>query len=123
MDSERRKNKRFPVRRDARYSILEPYRHNPAVATETLDISSGGMRLLCANAPAPGSRMDVSVNWPAELENGTRLKLFARTRVVWTANGVVGVLIERYEFRTQGKEAKTLTWPNAAALPGAICRK
>jgi len=74
------------------------------VGTETLDMSSGGMRLRCTETVAVGSRMDVAVNWPAVLENGCRLKLVARTRVMWRSNDVVGVMIERHEFRTQGKE-------------------
>ena len=48
--------------------------------------------------------MDVAVNWPAVLENGCRLKLVARTRVVWRARDLVGLVMERHEFRTQGKE-------------------
>ena len=62
------------------------------------------MCLRCPDAPAPGSRMDVAVSWPAALENGCRLKLVARTRVIWRSQELVGVMIERYEFRTQGKE-------------------
>ena len=48
--------------------------------------------------------MDVAVSWPAVLENGCRLKLVARTRVVWRSQELLGLLIERHEFRTQGKE-------------------
>jgi hypothetical protein len=48
--------------------------------------------------------MDVAVSWPAVLENGCRLKLVARTRVVWRAQDMVGLVIERHEFRTQGRE-------------------
>ena len=62
------------------------------------------MCLRCADPPILGSRMDVAVNWPAVLENGCRLKLVARTRVIWRSHDMVGLLIERHEFRTQGKE-------------------
>jgi hypothetical protein len=104
MDKERRRAKRFPLRREARYTILEPHKRNPSVGSETLDISSSGMCLRCTDAPPLGSRMDVSVNWPAVLENGCRLKLVARARVIWRSNEAVGLMIERHEFRTQGKE-------------------
>jgi hypothetical protein len=67
-------------------------------------MSSGGMCLQCKEAPPLGSRMDVAVNWPAVLENGCRLKLVARTRVMWRSNVAVGLMIEKHEFRTQGKE-------------------
>ena len=75
--------------------------------SETVDISSRGMCLRCEDSPEPGSRMDVAVNWPASLENGCRLKLVARARVIWRAPGLVGLMIERHEFRTQGNEFKT----------------
>ena len=48
--------------------------------------------------------MDVAVSWPAVLDNGCRLKLVARTRVMWRSDEAVGLMIERHEFRTQGKE-------------------
>ena len=104
MTNERRRARRYPLRREARYTILEPHKRNPSVGTETLDMSSGGMCLRCADPPAPGVRMDVAVSWPAVLENGCRLKLVARTRVMWRSNGAMGLMIEKHEFRTQGKE-------------------
>jgi len=48
--------------------------------------------------------MDVAVSWPAALENGCRLKLVARARVMWRSDQAVGLMIERHEFRTSGKE-------------------
>jgi hypothetical protein len=48
--------------------------------------------------------MDLAVSWPAALENGCRLKLVARARVMWRTSDMVGLMIERHEFRTQGKE-------------------
>jgi len=62
------------------------------------------MCLRCTEALAVGSRMDVSVSWPAVLENGCRLKLVARARVMWRSRDMVGLMIERHEFRTQGRE-------------------
>lgn len=76
-------------------------------------MSSGGMCLRCTDEPAVGSRMDVAVNWPAVLENGCRLKLVARTRVMWRSHNLVGLLIERHEFRTQGKEFSVCTTQGA----------
>ena len=107
MTNERRRARRFPLRREARYTILEPHKKNLPVGTQTLDMSSGGMCLRCKDAPALGSRMDVAVSWPAVLENGCRLKLVARGRVMWRSNDAVGLMIERHEFRTQGTEFTT----------------
>lgn len=104
MIEERRRRRRFPLRREARYTILEPHKRHTPIGAETLDISSGGMCLRCTDAPPLGSRMDVAVSWPAALENGCRLKLVARARVIWRSPDMVGLSIERHEFRTQGKE-------------------
>ena len=107
MNNERRRARRFPLRREARYTILEPNKRNSPVGTETLDMSSGGICLRCAEAPPLGARMDVAVNWPAVLDNGCRLKLVARTKVMWRSHEAVGLMIERHEFRTQGKDFST----------------
>lgn len=48
--------------------------------------------------------MDVAVSWPASLENGCRLKLVARAKVMWRTDETVGLMMERHEFRTQGRE-------------------
>ena len=76
------------------------------------------MCLRCAEPPALGSRMDVAVNWPAVLENGCRLKLVARTRVVWRSHDMVGLMIERHEFRTQGREFSAVATAGALSVSG-----
>ncbi len=67
-------------------------------------MSSKGLCLRCADAPELGSRVDVTVSWPASLENGCRLKMVARGKVVWRSKDAVGVVMERHEFRTMGKD-------------------
>jgi len=67
-------------------------------------MSSGGLRLRCTDGPEAGARIDVAVSWPASLENGCRLKLVARAKVVWRSAEAVGLMLERHEFRTQGRE-------------------
>ena len=104
MNNERRGARRFPLRREARYTVLEPHERHAPVGTETLDISSKGICLRCTGTPELGSRMDVAVNWPVEMDNGCRLKLVARARVMWRSNEAVGLMIESHEFHTQGKE-------------------
>ena len=101
---ERRRARRFPLRREARYTILEPHKRHAPVGAETVDMSSGGICLRCANAPEPGSRMDIAVSWPASLENGCKLKLVARAKVMWRSADAIGLMMERHEFRTQGRE-------------------
>lgn len=53
--------------------------------------------------------MDIAVSWPVVLENGCRLKLVARGRVVWRSQQFIGVMMERHEFRTQGREFGAVT--------------
>jgi hypothetical protein len=48
--------------------------------------------------------MDVAVSWPASLENGCKLKLVARAKVMWRSADAIGLMMERHEFKTQGRE-------------------
>jgi len=45
--------------------------------------------------------MEVSISWPAQLNNQCALRLVARGRVVRFEQGRAALEIQQYEFRTQ----------------------
>ena len=45
--------------------------------------------------------MELSISWPAQLDNKCALKLVARGRVVRFEQGRAAIEILQYEFRTQ----------------------
>ena len=98
---ERRAAVRFPIDEPVRYKVTS--RH-PVVSGEgkTVNMSSAGVLFTCQHSLAPGERVEVSVNWPAQLDHKHPLKLVANGRVVRAAGGVAAIVIDRHEFRTQG---------------------
>ena len=51
----------------------------------------------------PGRRIELSINWPAQLDNKCALKLVARGRVVRSQPDCAALEILQHEFRTKGK--------------------
>ncbi len=49
----------------------------------------------------PGRRVELSINWPAQLDQKCALKLVARGRVVRFENGTAAIEILQHEFRTR----------------------
>jgi hypothetical protein len=101
---ERRSSGRFPIERDARYKIVE----GKAVILgmgKTVDISSSGIRFTTESPLQAGRRLELSVSWPAQLNNGCPLKLVALGRVVRCDSKTASLAIEKYEFRTQGRNS------------------
>ncbi len=99
---ERRASGRFPIERDARYKIVEG-KTVILGAGRTVDISSSGIRFTTESPLQAGRRLELSVSWPAQLNNGCPLKLVALGRVVRCDGTTASIAIEKYEFRTQGR--------------------
>jgi PilZ domain-containing protein len=99
---ERRLTRRFAIEQEVLYKVLD---HRAAVpesgAGKTLDISSGGVLFETVQRLRPGKRVEVSVNWPAQLEGGCPLKFVAVGRVVRAEDTRAAMHIEQHEFRTR----------------------
>lgn len=99
--SERRSAVRFPIEQEVRYRIYN--RSTIEVGSgKTINISSNGVLFTTERYLTPGERLELSVNWPAQLDNRCALKLVTTGRVVRSEQGKAAIAIERYEFRTQG---------------------
>jgi hypothetical protein len=99
--SERRGNSRFPIQQDVHYRILGA-RSDPASGIgQTLNISSSGILFRTESPLTPGKHLEVSINWPAQLDGKCPLKLVARGWVKRCRGSQVAVEIEKYEFRTR----------------------
>jgi hypothetical protein len=68
---------------------------------KTINISSSGVLFTTQQMLLPGRRLELSISWPAQLNNKCALKLVARGRVVRFEEGRAAVEIQQYEFRTQ----------------------
>ena len=101
-EAERRKNGRFPCRLAVSYQTLEHPILSGQGTSETLNISSKGLLFTSNEQFQAGQLVQVSLDWPARLENQIPLKLVAEGRIVRNANGQTAMTIDKYEFQGGG---------------------
>lgn len=101
---DRRHAIRFPLKSQLRWTLLN--RKTPLTGTgETVDASSNGFAFL-SNVPlSPGCRLQLDVEWPAELDGRIPMKLVVIGKVVRVDGNIVCVTIQKREFRTAGRKA------------------
>jgi len=99
--ADRRHSDRFPIVREVRYRSLSKRNGDEAGEAKTVNISSSGVLFTSSHVLLPGRRMEVSISWPAQLNNQCALRLVARGRVVRFEQGRAALEIQQYEFRTQ----------------------
>jgi hypothetical protein len=104
--SDRRTSDRFPIERDVRYRVLGKRGLNDEGTGTTVNISSNGVLFSTDSELQAGGRIELSISWPAQLDNRCFLRLVARGRVARVdPDGGIAVEIQQYEFRTAGKAA------------------
>jgi hypothetical protein len=102
--AERRAADRFPIEREVRYRILNKRNTHEEGTGKTINISSNGVLFTTDQILIPGKRLELSISWPAQLDNKCQLKLVARGRVTRLEQGRAAIEIQQYEFRTQGSK-------------------
>jgi hypothetical protein len=103
--ADRRHSDRFPVEREVRFRCLSKSGNEDAGEGKTINISSSGVLFTSKHMLLPGRIMELSVSWPARLNNRCALRLVARGRVIRFEQGVAAIAIQQYEFRTQATAA------------------
>jgi hypothetical protein len=101
--SERRRSSRFPIERELRYKTLNQRTEILSGAGKTLNISSSGVLFTCDHDLPVGTRLEVSISWPAQLNEKCLLNLVARGRITRHTKGQLARQIQQYEFRTQSR--------------------
>jgi len=66
-----------------------------------LNISSAGVRFTTERILSPGARMELSIDWPALLDNSCLMKLIIQGCVARSDTNAAVVKVEHYEFRTR----------------------
>jgi c-di-GMP-binding flagellar brake protein YcgR len=102
---ERRGADRFPIEQEVRYRVISRRQDDDSGAGRTVNMSSSGILFSTEKDLQPGRQVELSVAWPAQLNNSTPLKLVARGRVVRVEEQRAALEIQHYEFRTQGRGA------------------
>ncbi len=107
-EGERRQTQRFDLRLSLRYRV-----EGHCGSGEVLNISSGGVLFAVDQQVPSAGEMELSIAWPAMLNNSVALNLVAVGPIVRTEAERVAVKIHRYEFRT----AKASLAKSEPALP------
>jgi len=98
---ERRRSSRFPIEREIRYKTLSQRTEMLQGVGKTLNISSSGVLFTADHILPVGTRLEVSISWPAQLNEKCLLNLVARGRITRQEPGSLALQIQQYEFRTQ----------------------
>jgi len=101
--TERRKSSRFPIEREVRYKTLNQRAETLSGNGKTLNISSSGVLFTSDHDLPIGTRLEVAISWPAQLNEKCLLNLVARGRVTRHTKGQLALQIQQYEFRTQSR--------------------
>jgi hypothetical protein len=108
---ERRAKKRFVMEREIRYRVLEQDQIIAVGSGKTLNLSSSGVAFVADNNDLPvGAFIEVSIAWPALLENRCPLQLIGFGRLLRSAGGTVACTLEQYEFRTLARVVPESAW-------------
>ncbi len=105
-DAERRRSSRFPIERELRYKTLNQRSEILSGSGKTLNISSSGVLFTSDHELPVGTRLEVSISWPAQLNERVMLNLVARGRITRHNKGQMALQIQQYEFRTQSRPEK-----------------
>ncbi len=74
------------------------------------------MQFECADYLPEQSKVEISIVWPAPLDNGVALKLWVVGRAIHSQDHSIIIEIQRYEFRTRSKRARGISAPATAGL-------
>lgn len=106
LGADRRRSSRFPIERELRYKTLNQRSEILAGNGKTLNISSSGVLFTSDHDLPVGTRLEVSISWPAQLNDRVLLNLVARGRITRQHKGQSALQIQQYEFRTQSRPEK-----------------
>ena len=116
-DIDRRTKRRFNIEQALRYKLLYGSRVAESGTGRTLNISSNGVWFTTEGILGTGLPVELSMAWPARLNDVCPMKLMIYGCVVRSDSHGAALAIERYEFRTQGSAALPLYEETGIRLP------
>jgi len=116
---ERRAKVRFPVERELRYKLVDGETLIGSGTGTTCDMSSSGIAFQTDHPLRTGAFIELSISWPAQLDNGCPMRLVVFGKVVRSGVNRSACTVERHEFRTQGR---MLQFTAPARVDGMLLR-
>jgi hypothetical protein len=108
---ERRLNRRFVMELEIRYKVFYRDEIKAVGSGKTVNVSSGGVAFKTEHDLPIGASIQLSITWPALLDNRCPLQLIGFGRITRSAATTVASKIHRFEFRTLARlvrETKSL---------------
>jgi hypothetical protein len=99
--NERRAARRMAIERDVQFRVLSRREGELQGMGKIVNMSSSGVLFTTGETLLPGRRLELSISWPAHLDNRCALKLVARGRVVRFEGNAAAFEIMQHEFRTK----------------------
>jgi hypothetical protein len=103
---ERRKKTRFTMNRELRYKVQEDDTIVESGMGTTLDVCSGGVAFLIEHEVPAGSFIELSISWPALLQDSCPMRLIVFGRVLRSEGQKSACTVDKYEFRTQARKVR-----------------
>jgi len=107
---ERRSKRRFVMEREIRYRVMDQEQIIAVGNGKTFNLSSSGVAFATEQELPAGGFIELSIAWPALLENRCPLQLIGFGRILRSSGGAVASTIEQYEFRTLAKAVPDNAW-------------
>jgi hypothetical protein len=114
---DRRAKRRFGIEQGLRYRLLYGNRVAECGSGKTINISSSGVWFTTEGTLSAGLPVELSMSWPARLNDVCPMKLMIYGCVVRSGQDGAALAIERYEFRTQSSSAIPLYEETGIRLP------
>jgi len=105
MFADRRLRQRYRIEQDISYRCLSGGQATDEGVGRIVDISSAGVRFTTPHELKVGSIIEISMKWPALLDDRCLLKLEIFGSVVRSDANEAAVKIAHYEFRTLSSNA------------------
>jgi hypothetical protein len=106
---ERRAHARFNLALEMSYSVLDGGRRGETSASQTIDLSSSGLRFASVEPLPVGLRLQVAIDWPVRLDGRTALQLIATGAVVRSSGAEAVLKLESHTFKTRGAGRKLVS--------------
>ncbi len=101
---ERRTKLRFPINRELRFKLLEDAKIVATGYGQTIDMSSGGIAFFTDTDLSAGNYIELSISWPALLDDSCPMRLVVYGEVVRHAGSIGACTVEKWEFRTGSRQ-------------------
>jgi len=102
--SDRRTKLRFAINCELRYKLLENEKIIAKGQGETIDMSSGGVAFRTDVALSAGNYIELSISWPALLDDSCPMRLVVYGKVVRRSDELAACTVEKWEFRTGSRQ-------------------